>query len=472
METMTQLAEMRYFAPDSAQQHIALALYETVKDLPLVCPHGHVDPRLFADSAYTFGSPTELLLIPDHYIFRMLYSQGVRLEDLSVPRRDGGTVETDHRQAWQRFADHFYLFRGTPTGLWLREELAHLFGVMEPLNGRNAQTIYDQIDARLKSPEFQPRRLYERFNIEVLCTTDAATDTLEHHQTIMDSDWHGRILPTFRPDAVVNLDTENWRQHIDALSDVSGIDVVNYPTFIQALEQRRAFFKQTGAKATDHAALTAYTNRLSAQEAEAIFQRALQGEAKATDATQFTGHMLLEMARMSVADGLVMQLHVGAYRNHNDLIFRRFGRDMGADIPVTIEFTRAIRPLLNEFGNDPHFRLILFNLDETTYARELAPLAGHYPAVKLGPPWWFHDSLNGMRRYFDQVMETAGIYNTAGFNDDTRAYPSIPARHDVWRRAAADWVAGLVVRHMISEADGQEVVRALAYDLAREAYNL
>jgi glucuronate isomerase len=466
------LPENRYFSPDPAQQRIALALYKTVADLPLVCPHGHVDPRLFADPDYRFGSPAELLLIPDHYIFRMLYSQGIRLEALAIPRRDGGPVESDHRKAWQLFADHFYLFRGTPTGIWLTDELVNVFGVTQKLNSENAQTIYDQIDEKLQSPEFRPRQLYGRFNIEVLCTTDAATDTLTHHQTIRESGWHGRILPTFRPDAVVNLDTENWRDNINALSQVSGIDVVDYRTFLDALAQRRAFFKEMGAKATDHAALTAFTTQLSNRETNDIFQRALRGEATADDATQFTGHMLVQMARMSVDDGLVMQLHVGSYRNHNDLIFNQFGRDMGADIPITTEFTRGIRPLLNQFGSDPRFSLILFNLDETTYARELAPLAGHYPAVKLGPPWWFHDSLNGMHRYFDQVMETAGIYNTAGFNDDTRAYPSIPARHDLWRRAAADWVAGLVVRHIVDETDGAEMVRALASDLAKRAYNL
>jgi glucuronate isomerase len=462
----------RYFSPDPAQQRVALALYRTVADLPLVCPHGHVNPRLFADPAYQFGSPTELLLIPDHYIFRMLYAQGIRMEDLAVPRHDGGAVESDHRRAWQLFADNFYLFRGTPTGIWLRDELANVFGITQKLNSQNAQTIYDQIDEKLKQSEFKPRNLYDRFNIEVLCTTDAATDTLAYHQAIRESGWHGRILPTFRPDAVVNLDTENWREHIAALSQVTGIDVVDYRSFIRALAQRRAFFKAMGAKATDHAALTAYTMLLSDRDAGVIFQRALRDESTANDAAQFTGHMLIQMARMSVDDGLVMQLHVGAYRNHNTLIFNRFGRDMGADIPITSEFTQGLRPLLNQFGNHPDFTLILFNLDETTYARELAPLAGHYPAVRLGPPWWFHDSLNGMRRYFDRVMETAGIYNTAGFNDDTRAYPSIPARHDVWRRAACDWVAGLVVRHIIDEADGAEMVRALAYDLAKEAYKL
>jgi glucuronate isomerase len=462
----------RYFSPDPAQREMASQLYQHVAGLPLICPHGHVDPRLFSDPNYKFGSPTELFLIPDHYIFRMLYSQGVPMESLAIPRRDGGVTETDHRKAWQLFAEHYYLFRGTPTGLWLREELVQLFGIEETLNGRNAQSLYDQINEQLQSSDFQPRRLYERFNIEVLCTTDAATDTLVHHQAIRDSSWNGRILPTFRPDAVVNLDTENWRDNIGALSHVSGIDVVDYASFIRALEQRRAFFKAMGAKATDHAALTAVTYRLNSGEAKRIFQRALQGEATAADAAHFTGHMLIEMARMSVEDGLVMQLHVGAWRNHNELIFQRFGRDMGADMPLGSEFTQGLRPLLNQFGNDPNFTLILFNLDETTYSRELAPLAGHYPAVKLGPPWWFFDSLNGMRRYFDRVMETAGIYNTAGFNDDTRAYPSIPARHDVWRRAVADWVAGLAVRHIVSLDEGLEIVQALSYDLAKKAYKL
>lgn len=469
---INELPQNRFFSSDPAQQKIALELYQTVAELPLICPHGHVDPRLFADADYRFGSPTELLLIPDHYIFRMLYSQGISMESLAIPRRDGETVESNYRQAWQIFADHFYLFHGTPTGIWLTDELVNVFGVTQKLNGQNAQAIYDQIGEQLKSADFRPRRLYERFNIEVLCTTDAATDTLSYHQTIRDSGWNGRILPTFRPDGVVNIDTEGWAAQIAKLSEVSDINVSDYKSFIDALAQRRTHFKALGAKATDHAALTAYTGQLSPQEANTIFQRALRGKATADDAAQFTGHMLLQMAQMSVDDGLVMQLHIGAYRNHNSLIFERFGRDMGADIPIAAEFTLNLRPLLNLFGNNPNFTLILFNLDETTYSRELAPLAGHYPAVKLGPPWWFLDSLNGMRRFFEQVMETAGIYNTAGFNDDTRAYPSIPARHDVWRRAAADWVANLVVRHIVDEEDGATMMRALAYDLAKQAYQL
>jgi glucuronate isomerase len=466
------LADDRYFGPDPRQKDIAIQLYATVAHLPLICPHGHVDPRMFADPDYSFGTPVDLLLIPDHYIFRMLYSQGIRLEDLGIPRLDGGPVERDHRKIWQTFAEHFYLFRGTPTGLWLTHEFEDVFGVRQKLTPDSAQEIYDQIAACLESPETRPRRMFERFNIEVLCTTDAATETLDYHQAIRASGWPGDVRPTFRPDAVVNLEAEGWRAQIDRLSEVSGIAVDSYPAFIQALEQRRAFFKSMGAVATDHATLTPFTERLSDREAQVIFDQALKGDGNVPAARRFTGHMLIEMARMSVEDGLVMQLHPGSWRDHNATIAANFGRDMGADIPIPTEYAHNLLPLLNEFGNDPRLTLILFTLDETTYARELAPLAGHYPVLKLGPPWWFYDSWNGFQRFFDQVMETAGIYNTVGFNDDTRAFPSIPARHDIWRRASANWLAGLEVRGMIDMADAEEMVVDLAYNLAKRSYKL
>jgi glucuronate isomerase len=460
----------RYFDPDPTQRRLARELYESVARLPLICPHTHVDPRLFADPNASFGSPADLFIIPDHYVFRMLYSQGIPLESLGVPRIDGGPVERDHRKIWQTFAEHFYLFRGTPTGIWLTQELIEVFGIEEELSGETAQMIYDQIAEKLVQPEFRPRALFERFNIEVLCTTDGAADPLEAHRAIRASGWRGDVRPTFRPDAVVNLLTPGWQRNIDALSQASGIAVHSYSTFIRALEERRAFFKRMGATATDHAAQSAYTAELTPAEADAIFQRALRGEATPEDAHRFTAHMMMEFARMSIEDGLVMQFHVGAVRNHNPLVFERFGPDKGCDIPERAEFTHNLRPLLNRYGNDPRLTLIVFTLDESAYARELAPLAGHYPALKLGPPWWFHDSLNGMRRYFDQVMETAGIYNTVGFNDDTRAFPSIPARHDVWRRASADWVAGLVARGIVSMDAAREMVWELAYGLAKRAY--
>jgi glucuronate isomerase len=383
---------------------------------------------------------------------------------------DGGPVETDHRKIWQLFADNFHLFRGTPTGIWLAQEMIEVFGIEEKLTGATAQAIYDQIEEQLSTPEFRPRALFDSFNIEVLCTTDAASDPLAHHQAIHASGWNGNVRPTFRPDAVVNLLTPGWRDNIDALSATSGITVNSYPTFIQALEKQRDYFKSLGATATDHAAESAYTIELSAAEADSIFQRALAGQATPKDAHRFTGHMIIENARMSIQDGLVMQFHVGSVRNYNHVVFDRFGPDKGSDIPDRSAFTHNLRPLLDKFGNDSRLTLILFNLDETTYARELAPLAGHYPCLKLGPPWWFHDSLNGMARYFDQVMETAGLYNTAGFNDDTRAFPSIPARHDVWRRASVDWVASLVVRGVVDMEDAHEMVLDLAYRLAKRAY--
>ena len=460
----------RYFDLDPTQRRVAWELYGSVASLPLVCPHGHVDPRLFVDEDATFGTPAELLIIPDHYVFRMLYSQGIPLEELGIPRVDGGPVEQDHRKIWQIFADNFYLFRGTPSGIWLIQELVEVFGVEEKLNGETAQAIYEHIAEKLASPEFRPRALFDRFNIEVLCTTDAATDPLLHHQAIRESGWGGDIRPTFRPDALVNLLTPGWRENIDTLSEVSGITVHSYATFVQALEERRAFFKRMGATATDGAAVSAYTAELSLSEADAIFQRALRGEAMPEDAHRFTAHMIMESARMSLEDGLVMQLHVGSVRNHNQLIFDHFGPDKGCDIPERSEFTHNLRPLLNKYGNDARLTLIVFTLDESTYARELAPLAGHYPAMRLGPPWWFHDSINGLARYFDQVMETAGLYNTVGFNDDTRAFPSIPARHDVWRRASANWIAGLVARGMVDMDDAREMIVDMAYRLAKRAY--
>jgi len=480
-----QLAQDRYFDSDPTRRRIARELYESVAHLPLICPHGHVSPRLFADESATFGSPADLLIIPDHYVFRLLYSHGIPLESLGIrplhPSSDpssssgvgrGSGGEVDHRQVWQLFADNFYLFRGTPTGIWLANELQQVFGIEEKLTGATAQDIYDRIAAQLATPEFRPRALFERFNIEVLTTTDAASDPLVHHQAIRASGWKGDIRPTFRPDAVVNLLTAGWRQNVDALSQVSHIHVSSYRTFIRALEQRRQFFKTQGAVATDHAAQSAYTAELTTREAESIFQRALSGQATAEDAQRFTAHMIMENARMSIEDGLVMQFHVGSVRNYNRSLFERFGPDMGCDIPEHSEFTHNLRPLLNKYGNDSRLTLIVFTLDPSTYARELAPLAGHFPAMKLGPPWWFFDSPNGMQWYLEGVVETAGIHNTTGFNDDTRAFPSIPARHDVWRRVGANWLAGLVARSIVDMEDAREMALDLAYRLARRAYKL
>ncbi|MFL5582960.1 MAG: glucuronate isomerase, partial [Gemmatimonadaceae bacterium] len=330
--------------------------------------------------------------------------------------------------------------------------------------------IYDEIAEKLASAEFRPRALFERFNIEVLATTDAATDPLRFHREIRDSGWRGRVVPTFRPDAALRIAAPSWRAEIDALAALDGAPITSYQGFVAALERRRAFFRSLGATATDHAVVEPFTQRLPDEEAERLFALALAGRATAGDQRSFEAHMLMEMARMSAEDGLVMQLHPGALRDHNERVFARYGPDKGADIPVATEYTRNLRALLNAYGNDPRLTLILFTLDESTYARELAPLAGHYPALRLGPAWWFHDSVQGMRRFREQVTETAGIYNTVGFNDDTRAFCSIPARHDLARRVDANWLAGLVARHAIDMDDARQMARALAYELARKTY--
>ena len=464
------LHPQRYFDPDPATRAIASELYARVEALPLVCPHGHVEPKLLAANE-PFPDPATLLVIPDHYVTRMLYSQGVALERLGIPSRDGTAVETDPRRIWQLFADHFFLFRGTPSGAWLRHEFEGVFGITETLGSGNAMAVYDHIEQCLSRPEFRPRALYERFNIEVLCTTDAAGDSLEHHAAMRAEGW-GAVRPTFRPDMAVTLSHPSWRAEIDRLAASTGESMGTYASFIRAIESRRAFFKSMGATATDHAVVVPYTERLSDHEAEALYARALAGDASQADSDRFGAHMLMELARMSVEDGLVMQLHPGSFRNHNAQVFERFGADRGCDIPLATEYTRNLHALLNAYGNAPGFTLVLFTLDETSYSRELAPLAGHYPSVGLGPPWWFHDSVEGMLRFRHAATETAGFYNTAGFNDDTRAFPSIPARHDVARRVDATFLAGLVARHVLDEAEAHDVIVELSQRLVKKVYRL
>lgn len=471
------LSADRYFPPDPAQRRVATELYRSVAALPIVSPHGHVDPRLLADPDATFGTPADLLVIPDHYALRMLHSQGIRLETLGVPfrpgiARGGPTAETDHRRVWQLFADHQHLFRATPSAAWLAMELAEVFGIAEPLRSANAQAVYDEIESKLATPAFRPRALFERFRIETLCTTDDAADPLDAHRAIRASGWPGDVRPTLRADGVTNLFAPSWRGNLEGLGAAVGREVATTAGLVAALEERRAYFRSLGAIATDLGVESAYTGRLSTPEADAILGRALRGKASLDDARRYAGHLIIELARMSVEDGMVMQLHVGAFRDHDAVLLERFGPDLGADIPVATEFTRNLRPLLERFGNDPRLRLILFTLDETVDSRELAPLAGYYPAIRIGPPWWFFDSLNGIARYLDAVVEIAGIANLAGFNDDARAFCSIPARHDVWRRATANWLASLVVRHVVDEVTATEMAVELASGLAKRAYRL
>ena len=461
----------RLFPSDPETRAVARRLYQEVKDLPIVSPHGHTDPRWFADNQ-SFGNPADLLIKPDHYVFRMLYSLGVSMESLGVPTVDGTPVESDPRKIWNTFAQHYYAFRGTPSRMWLDFVFKEVFGLKVKLTPQTADEYFDHIDASLKQPEYLPRALFERFNIEYLATTESPLDELRHHKKIRESGWQGNVITAYRPDPVLDPEFEGFAANVARFGELAGEDTSHYEGYLAAHRNRREFFKSMGATSTDHGHATAVTANLSPAEAEKLFAKALAGQCSAAEAELFRGQMLTEMAAMSIDDGLVMQIHPGSVRNHNPGVFARFGRDKGADIPRQTEYVQALKPLLDKFGNEPKLSIILFTLDETVYSRELATLAGHYPVLKLGPPWWFHDSPEGMRRFREQITETAGFYNTVGFNDDTRAFLSIPARHDVARRMDCGFLAQLVTDHRLPEDEARDVAIDLTYNLVKQAYKL
>ena len=463
--------EDRLFSSDPTERGIARRLYGEVKGLPIISPHGHTDPRWYADNI-AFSDPAELFLIPDHYLFRMLFSQGVPLEKLGIPRIDGDPIEGDPRTIWRLFADHYHLFRGTPSRMWLEHVLYFLFGIDERLDPANADALYDRIAEALIRPEFRARALFDRFNIEALATTDSPLDSLKYHREIAASGWGGRVIPAFRPDLVTDPDFHGFRENVIRLSEITGEETGSWEGYLRALAERRRFFKGMGATSTDHGHPSAVTADLDPAACRELFDRALKGLLNAEEAELFRGQILTEMVRMSLEDGMVIQIHPGSWRNHNRTLFRAFGRDKGADIPTRTDYVRALKPLLDRFGNEPGLTVILFTLDESAYSRELAPLAGHYPLLKLGSPWWFFDSPEGMMRYKRLVVETAGFYNTVGFNDDTRAFLSIPARHDMARRIDCAYLAELVSRHRLDEEEAAEVAVDLAYRLAKKAYRL
>lgn len=461
----------RLFPAEPCTRDITRALYATVADLPIISPHGHTDPAWFAYDE-PFANPSDLLIVPDHYVFRMLMSQGVALDQLGIPTVDGSATESDPRAIWHRFAAHYHLFAGTPSRQWLDYVFAQVFGIDVRLETVTADLYYDTIDAALKTPAFRPRALFERFNIEAIATTEGPLDPLIHHKAIRDSGWGGKVITAYRPDPVMDPDDPRFIEKVKAFCAMTGEDVGSFAGYLRAHEKRRADFRAAGATSTDHGHPSAFTVHLSRGEIEALYARVTTGPVSAAEAELFRGHMLTEMARMSIEDGMVMQLHPGVWRSHNTQVLNRFGRDKGGDIPTSGEFVRALKPLLDLYGNDPRLTLILFTLDEDVYARELAPLAGHYPALRLGPPWWFHDSPEGMRRFRESVTETAGFYNTVGFNDDTRAFLSIPARHDVARRMDCGFLARLVAEHRMEEDEAFDLAHALSYGLAKQAYRL
>ena len=461
----------RLFAPDPALRSLARDLYAGVADLPIISPHGHTDPRWFAQNV-AFTDPTSLFVTPDHYVFRMLHSQWIALEDLGVPRVDGGPVETDPRKIWRLFAQNYHLFRGTPSRMWVDHAFQEVFDVTDRLNEATADKIYDQIATCLTQDAYRPRDLFARFKIEAIATTESALDDLRWHQMIKDSGWDGKVITTYRPDAVVDPEFEGFADNVALLGEMTGEDTTTWAGYLAAHRARRLVFKSFGATATDHGHATARTENFAPDVAAALFDKALCGACTTDEADAFRGHMLTEMARMSLDDGLVLQIHPGSYRNHSADVQARFGRDKGYDIPTRTDYVGALRPLLNAVGAEPGLTIIVFTLDETSYARELAPLAGVYPALKLGPAWWFHDSAEGMMRFREMTTETAGFYNTVGFNDDTRAFCSIPARHDVARRVDCAFLAGLVATGRLHADEAPEVAYDLTYRLAKQAYNL
>ena len=461
----------RLFSSDSVQRQIAERLYQEVKSLPIISPHGHTDPQWFADNQ-PFGNASELLIRPDHYVFRMLYSLGIPLEQLGIPSVDGSNVEEDPKKIWRLFAKHYPVFRGTPSRIWMDYVFKEVFGFEYALSDSTAEDYYERITAALQTAEFLPRALFDRFNIECLATTESPLDDLRHHKKIQDSSWNGRVITAFRPDPVLDPDYEGFRENLNTLAELTNENTGSFQGYLNALMQRREYFKSFGATSTDHGHPSAKTANLNDAEKEQLFNTVLSGSFTPLQAELFRGQMLTEMAAMSLEDGLVMQIHPGSFRNHNQQIFNRFGRDKGADIPTATTFVDDLKPLLDRFGNEAQLSIILFTLDETVYSRELATLAGHYPCLKLGPPWWFHDSPEGMRRFREQVTETAGFYNTVGFNDDTRAFLSIPARHDVARRMDCNFLARLVAEHRLDEDEAHELAIDLTYKLAKQAYKL
>lgn len=471
---MTQPAHLhpdRLFpASEPARSH-ARDLYPAVKDLPIVSPHGHTDPSWFAGNA-RFSTPTALFLTPDHYVLRMLRSRGISYDALGIPRKDGGSIETDGRKAWRLFAENYHLFAGTPSKTWIDHSLQAVFGITDELSSGTADRIYDAIEAKLGTPELLPRAILDRFNVEVIATTEFALDTLPHHQKMETDGYIGRVRTTYRPDDVTDPSRPAIVDNLKTFGELTGENVATWSGLINAHRNRREYFRRFGAVATDHGVPTANTADLSAPEKQALLDKILAGKHDAADAELFRAQMMTEMALLSVEDGMVMQIHAGSRRNTDPLLFNERGPDLGADIPGPTDYVGGMRALLSRCGNEPNLRLIMFVLDETTYARELAPMAGYWSSLLIGPPWWFHDSPQGIRRYLDQVVETAGFYNLAGFNDDTRALLSIPARHDVWRREVCGFLGTWVGENRISRSSAQEIAAHLSYQAAKDAYRI
>ena len=444
----------RLLPADPGARAVARRLYDEVRALPIISPHGHVDAHLLVDDE-AFRDPASLFVTPDHYVTRLLHANGVPLAELGVGA--GPLSEPAARTAWRHLCSHWPDFRGTPVRTWLECELVEIFGIDVRPCAATADEIYDLVAARLADDAYRPRALFERFGIDVLATTDDPCDDLAAHARLAaDPSWSHRVIPTFRPDRYLEPGRADWPALVTRLGEVAGCDPGTYAGWVAAMESRRDHFRSHGAVSADHSHTDVGTDPLTTAEAARIYRAARSGPVPAGEATALRRHMLLEMARMSADDGLTMTLHPGVRRNHHPPTFAAFGPDTGHDLPLRADFTDPLRPLLERFGTHPGFTLVLFTLDETAFSRELAPLAGFYPSVYVGAPWWFLDAPEAVGRFRAAVTETAGFAKTSGFIDDTRAFCSIPARHDMSRRLDAGFLAHLVVEHRLDEDEARD----------------
>lgn len=467
MSTTTPFQATRLLPASGPAHEIAQDLYDEVADAPIISPHGHVDPALLAEDT-PFSDPADLLITRDHYVTRLLHAAGVPLGALGLD----AARPVDPRTPWRLLASHWHRFTGTASAYWLTHELETLFGVTEELSEENADRIYDRIAAALAEPGFRPRALFDRFRISVLATTDDPLDDLAAHDRLAaDPSFAGRVLPTFRPDAYLDPQDPSFTTRVERMLAATS-SPTSFAGYLSALAERRAHFIDHGAVSADHGVYEPFTTDLDAATADGLFRRALAGDLGAADARVFRGHMLFQMARMSVEDGLVMTVHPGVRRNHHTPTLRTYGPDTGHDIPVRTEYTENLRPLLEAFGTAAGFHLVLFSVDETVYSREVAPLAGFYPSVYIGAPWWFLDAPDAILRWRSAVTETAGFYRSSGFIDDTRAFLSIPARHDTARRLDAAFLARLVVDGRASLPTARRIARDLVDAIPREVFKL
>lgn len=467
---MALLDPNRLLPQDPANQNVAREIFDGISDLPIFSPHGHTDPNWFSQNE-PFTDATSLFLTPDHYVLRLMRSQGINFDNLGIPRRDNSAV-ANGRTAWRSFAQNYHILAGTPSRLWIDHAMEWGFGVDERLCAENADLLYDQITTRLSDDDMLPLAILDRANVEVIATTEFALDPLDSHKSLAGQGMIGRIRTTYRPDDVTDPDDPDFKENLRKLGDLTGCDVYQWNGMIEAHRRRRELFRKYGATATDHGVPDFSTVDLTGNEKQNLLNRIVSCEPNQDDARLFRAQMLTEMAALSVEDGMVMQVHAGIVRNTDTDLLKKRGKNLGADIPHAVSPVSGLAALLNKFGNIRGFRLVVFCLDESTYSRELAPMAGYWPALVIGPPWWFHDSPRGIARYLDSIIETAGFYNVAGFNDDTRALFSIPARHDVWRRSVSTFLSGLITAGLLGKGEAQTIAAWLAGDAAKQVYNL